>query len=73
MISKRLTITVNSEPADFNSDVNLADVLQQWAKGDEPPRCACALNGEFVPRSAYQTTAIRNGDQIDIVQPIGGG
>lgn len=34
---------------------------------------AVALNGEFVPKSAYATTQLKDGDKLDIVSPIGGG
>lgn len=34
---------------------------------------ATALNGEFVPRSQYSSTRLKNGDAVDIVAPVTGG
>ncbi len=34
---------------------------------------AVALNGDFVCKTEYETTMIKNGDSVDILQPIQGG
>ncbi len=34
---------------------------------------AVALNGGFVGKTEYETTMIKNGDSVDILQPIQGG
>ncbi len=34
---------------------------------------AVAINGEFVPKSQYEVTQLKNGDQLDVVSPVGGG
>ncbi len=34
---------------------------------------AVALNGDFVGKTEYETTMIKNGDSVDILQPIQGG
>ncbi len=34
---------------------------------------AVALNGDFIGKSDYDTTMIKNGDSLDVLQPIQGG
>ena len=34
---------------------------------------AVALNREVTPRSAYASTALSEGDRVEIVRPMGGG
>ncbi|MHB1676055.1 MAG: sulfur carrier protein ThiS [Sulfuriferula sp.] len=36
-------------------------------------RLAVECNGEIVPRSAYMTTRLLTGDQLEIVVAVGGG
>ena len=37
------------------------------------PPFAVAVNGLFVPRSAYAVHVLHEGDQIDVVRPVVGG
>jgi sulfur carrier protein len=41
--------------------------------GDLPPGHAVAVNGEVVPRSAHDSHAIDEGDEIDVVEAVAGG
>lgn len=34
---------------------------------------AVAVNGEFVPKSSYDKTNIRNGDHLEVLAPMQGG
>ena len=43
------------------------------AAGFAGEKIAAAVNGEFVPKALYAATAISDGDQLDIVKPVGGG
>ncbi|MBU2887297.1 sulfur carrier protein ThiS [Gilvimarinus agarilyticus] len=71
MKSNDISIAINASPVTLKAPASLSDALQQWQS--EPSRVACALNGEFVPRSAYPSTRLSEGDQVEIVQPVGGG
>ena len=66
-----ITISLNNELKEITQTTALSDALQQWGYGDT--KIAVAINGEFVPRSTYQDRSLLNGDQIDIVKPVGGG
>lgn len=66
-----IELIVNNESVSLAANTLLSDALQQWSYGDS--KIAVAINGEFVPRSTYAERELLNGDQIDIVKPVGGG
>lgn len=66
-----ITLRLNDEPARLPAGTPLADALQAWHYADR--RVAVAVNGEFVPRSAYAGRVLQEDDRIDIVAPVGGG
>jgi thiamine biosynthesis protein ThiS len=39
----------------------------------KPDRVAVELNLEIVPRSQWETTALKNGDKLEVVHFVGGG
>ncbi len=48
--------------------------LQQYlTKEQQQQSFAIALNGDFVSKNNYQSTALKTGDAIDILFPIQGG
>lgn len=48
-------------------------LLHYLPDSDPEKPFAIALNGEFVARESYQTIVLNDGDEIDIVRPVGGG
>lgn len=66
-----MIISLNNENKAMENGVLLSDAIQQWGYGES--KIAVAINGEFVPRSTYTERELVNGDQIDIVKPVGGG
>ncbi len=70
-----MKVTINGQPKDFPNDfeapLNLYDVLEQ--EEVIGMMIAVAQNGAFVPKSAYETTLISDGDMIEIVAPMQGG
>ena len=42
-------------------------------KGYRKDRIAIELNGQIVPRAAYESTLLKTGDSMEIVQFVGGG
>lgn len=66
-----ITLSLNNEPVKLEPDMALSDALKQWQYGVD--KIAVAINGEFVPRSRYGETTLVEGDQLDIVKPVGGG
>jgi sulfur carrier protein len=50
---------------------HLASAIDSWGYGDK--KIAAAINGDFIPRGQYSLTTLNQGDNIDIVRPVGGG
>lgn len=65
-----MNIIVNAQPHEVRGQT-LADILPEL--GYESPALATAVNGSFVPRSAREDTALKNGDRIEILAPMQGG
>jgi sulfur carrier protein len=63
-------LVVNGELQDLAA-VTLAEALQSLDFGEA--KIATALNGEFVPARARETTSLKDGDRIEIVAPRQGG
>lgn len=66
-----MNIVVNGEQRGFEGVGDLAALVV--ALGLNQRKVAIERNLEIVPRSAYLTTAIAEGDRIEIVHFIGGG
>jgi len=66
-----MNLILNGEPRAF---VGLTDVAALVAElGLDPRKVAVERNLEIVPRSAYGSTPLADGDRIEIVHFIGGG
>lgn len=66
-----LSVSVNGETRQWPTGTTVADVvaaLQLTGK-----RIAVELNLEIVPRAEHGARALQAGDQLEIVQAIGGG
>ncbi len=66
-----INLSVNNESLQVEADKTLSEALENWGYGEG--RIAVAINGDFVPRSAYPHRRLEDGDQLDIVKPVGGG
>ena len=65
-----MKLVVNGELQEVPA-ATLAEALQSLDLAEA--KIATALNGEFVPARARQTTALKDGDRIEIVAPRQGG
>lgn len=65
-------ITVNGKPR-ADAPPSLTELLA--AEGVRPGArgIAVALNGEVVPKSAWEATALKPGDSVEIVKVLQGG
>jgi len=67
-----MKILLNGEPRDFDADaLSVLALLQAAGYGER--RVAVEVNREIVPRSRHATRALADGDQVEIIQAIGGG
>ena len=64
-------LIVNGEPQQLESPGTVADLVT--ALGLDPRKVAVERNLEIVPRSLHATTALADGDRLEIVQFVGGG
>lgn len=65
-----MNILINGKVQDIANALTLADLIAQMQP--EPP-FAVAVNTVFVPKSAYENTQLKDGDQVEIVRPVAGG
>ncbi len=66
-----MELIINGELRKINESQNLADLVKEL--DIQFPNFAIALNQQVVPRSKYDSTAIKENDQIEIVHAVGGG
>ena len=66
-----MELTINGEKRKISESHNLADLVQEL--DIQAPNFAMALNQQVIPRSKYESTAIKENDQIEIVHAVGGG
>lgn len=64
-------LIVNDEPLDYDAGMTVADVLKKrnyiWRM------LAVFINGEFVPRGAYDKTPVPDGADVKVIHQIAGG
>jgi sulfur carrier protein len=66
-----MKVTVNGVPDEVGDDMTVARLVAQRA--DDRRRVAVARNGEVVPRSAWETTRLADGDTVEVLAPVAGG
>lgn len=66
-----MELTINGEPRRFDAPISVAQLLQNLDL--DARKVALERNLEIVPRSAFETTMLGEGDKIEIVHFIGGG
>ena len=64
-------ISVNGTLNNVQAGLTLSDLLAQLEL--KPTKIAVERNREIVPKSAFQSTILHEGDQLEIVQFVGGG
>lgn len=67
----RIAIRVNGETVETVNGCRVDGLLRQLALADR--KVAVEINREIVPRSDYASRILQDGDQLEIVQAIGGG
>ena len=66
-----MTITLNGEPCELNGPLTVADLLEHLRI--DARRVAVEHNLTVVKRGRYGETLVHEGDQIEIVNFVGGG
>ena len=66
-----MKIHLNGEPQNVDDHCTISDLLANLELTNK--RLAVEINEELVTRSEFEQHQIKEGDQVEIVQAIGGG
>ena len=66
-----MEVLVNGEACDFCGGESLLELLQQLNVSERP--LAIAVNGAVVPRSQRDRFVLSAGDEVELIQAVGGG
>jgi sulfur carrier protein len=66
-----MRIQLNGETFELPDGETVAGLIDRLDLAER--RVAVELNLDIVPRSQHPTTALREGDQVEVVHAIGGG
>lgn len=69
--SDLLLITLNGEPFELDQPLSVTDLLARLAI--DPRRVAVEHNLTILKRHAFPSVVLREGDQVEIVNFVGGG
>ena len=66
-----MTITLNGDKHELTAPVSISELLQQLEI--DARRVAVELNLAVVKKAAYESSVIKDGDEVEIVNFVGGG
>jgi thiamine biosynthesis protein ThiS len=70
-VSGEVTVQVNGAAFRLPLGASVASLLEELRVAT--PRVAVERNREIVPKAAYATTALVEGDELEVVELVGGG
>ena len=65
------TITLNGDPYAVDGNLRLVALLERLKM--RQGRVAVEINREIIPRASYPATMIKPGDNVEIINFVGGG
>jgi sulfur carrier protein len=68
-----MRVIVNGDATDLSNGATVMHVLEQLGRGPQPRGVAVAVNGEVVPKTAWDQTALRDEDRVEVLTAVGGG
>ena len=66
-----MQVFVNGDAMEIADGATVADLVSELT--DDPRGMAIERNREIVPKSAHASTVLNAGDQLEVVQFVGGG
>jgi thiamine biosynthesis protein ThiS len=66
-----MTITLNGEPYTLGAPITVSDLLRHLQI--DARRVAVELNLQVLKRASYDTTVVNEGDEVEVVNFVGGG
>ena len=71
MVLIMIDVTINGKAIKLNPSMNMVDLLRFLNVDSQ--YVAVAHNGEVVPVSNFARIVVNDGDEVEIVRPVGGG
>jgi len=71
MPSQTITIKLNGDPYVIEGDARLTTLIATLKM--KPKRIAVELNREVVPKANYASITLREGDELELINFVGGG
>jgi sulfur carrier protein len=68
-----MQVMINGEQREITAGATVASAVRSLPGAPEGRGMAVALSGEVVPRSAWQSTELAEGDQLEVVVAVQGG
>jgi thiamine biosynthesis protein ThiS len=69
--AKRVRVRVNGAERSLGAGTSIAGLLD--ALGVSTPRVAVERNRAIVPKATYDSTLLEEGDELEVVEFVGGG
>ncbi|MCP3669509.1 MAG: sulfur carrier protein ThiS [Gammaproteobacteria bacterium] len=66
-----MQIHLNGEEQQVSENTTMSELVQKLNLGEQ--RFAIEVNGELLPRGSFSQHQLQPGDQVEVVQAIGGG
>jgi len=70
-VTAEVTVRVNGEPLRLTQGASIATLLEKLKVST--PRVAVERNRDIVPKAEYATTPLAEGDELEVVEFVGGG
>ena len=68
-----MTIELNGDRIELRAGASVAELVERTGTGGDRRGVAVAVDGEVVPRSAWDETVVSDGQKIEVVGAIQGG
>ena len=66
-----MRVMVNGEERELHKEATIVDLLKEIGLAETLVAVEC--NKEIVPRAQHATTALQDGDRVEVVHFVGGG
>jgi sulfur carrier protein len=68
-----MTVELNGRPVELEEGAAVSDAVSRSGAGGETRGVAVAVDGEVVPRAAWEQTRLAEGQRVEVVRAIQGG
>jgi|HubBroStandDraft_6_1064221.scaffolds.fasta_scaffold1532756_1 thiamine biosynthesis protein ThiS len=70
-LNSRITIRINGDPYVIEGDARLIALIETLKM--KPTRIAAELNRAIIPKAEYARVTLREGDELELLNFVGGG